>query len=161
MKTSIARLVPPALLAALIAGCNHQHKAAGHDHDHEHPPSQQQPAASAAPAANPVQAEMRALNEVTRDWVTAIANNQLDAIAPGIHKVHAARLVTEAALDKGEYRPPKNGHKLEEFTRTDAQFHDLLVALLTAAKRDDLPGATKQLGVVLEGCTSCHREYRF
>ncbi len=118
-------------------------------------------APSQEPPKNPVQAEMRLLHEATRDWVTAIANNTLDTIPVGIRKVHGARMVTEAALKKGEYKPPKNGDNLEAFIKQDEAFHDELVKLLKASKASDLPAATKQLGVVLEGCTACHTKYRF
>lgn len=112
--------------------------------------------------ANPVQAEMRLLNEAARDWVTAIAQRELGSIPPGISRVHAARLVTEAALKRGAYAPPKGGAVvLDAFVRQDDAFHGELVRLLEAAKANDLRSATKQLGVVLEGCTSCHMAYRF
>jgi cytochrome c556 len=118
------------------------------------------PGALAAPQ-NPVQAEMRLLHEATRDWVTAIAQNQLAAIPTGISRVHAARMVTEQALATGEYRPPKAGADLEQFKKQDEAFHDELVKLLRAAKANDLVAATRQLGTVLEGCTSCHAKFRF
>lgn len=147
------------VLLALALGCEHGHS----DHGHGATPSPApEPAASAlGPPQNPVQAEMRALNAATRDWVTAIAQNDLGSIPGGIHRVHEARLVTEKALEKGEYRPPKPGSELASFKQKDEAFHGELVKLLQAAKANDLPGATKQLGVVLEGCTSCHLEYRF
>jgi cytochrome c556 len=102
---------------------------------------------------------MRVLDEVVRSWVTAIANNQLEAIPNGVEKIHPARAATEHALEKGEYRPPKG--EVEGFKRQDEEFHDSLVALLKAARAKDLPAATRQLGVVLEGCTGCHVKYRF
>ena len=42
-----------------------------------------------------------------------------------------------------------------------ARSDDELVALLQAAKANDLPAATRQLGVVLDGCTSCHMTFRY
>lgn len=154
MKSAIVLLTALHLLGL---SCETKH-AESHAHD--------EPAATAAksalpPPANPVQAEMRALHEATRDWVTAVAQNELASIPPGISKVHSARMVTEKALEKGEYKPPKAGSDLEAFKREDEAFHDELVKLLQASKRNDLPGATKQLGTVLEGCTSCHQKYRF
>ena len=119
-------------------------------------------AASPPEARNPVQAEMRLLTEATRDWVTAIAQHDLASIPDGIARVHAARLVTEAALEDGTYLPPKGGAgAVDAFVQTDEAFHDELVKLLQAAKANDLPAATRQLGVVLEGCTTCHIQYRF
>lgn len=165
----------PSLLTALAlalggAGCDSKHadvhgagstKAGPHAHDE---PKQASPApASSAlpPPTNPVQAEMRALHDATRDWVTAVAQNDLARIPPGISRVHAARMVTEKALEQGQYKPPKPGADVEQFKKQDEAFHDELVKLLRASKANDLPGATKQLGVVLEGCTSCHVKYRF
>jgi cytochrome c556 len=104
---------------------------------------------------------MRALHEATRDWVTAIAQNDLASIPAGISRVHAARMVTEKALEKGEYKPPKAGANLAEFKKQDEAFHDELVKLLKASNAKDLPAASRQLGVVIEGCTSCHLKYRF
>lgn len=120
------------------------------------------PSIPAGEPRNPVQAEMRLLNEATRDWVTAIAQNDLASIPPAISRVHAARLVTEEALKRGAYAPPKGGAAaLAAFVRQDEAFHDELVTLLQAAKANDLPAATRQLGVVLEGCTSCHMTFRY
>jgi len=123
----------------------------------------EKPVAAVAPepAVNPVQNEMRILHEATRDWVTAVANNALNIIPASIGKVHGARLMTEKAVEAGKYRPPKNGDALSDFVKQDEAFHAELVKLLRASKANDLPGATKQLGVVLDGCTSCHLRFRF
>ena len=114
------------------------------------------------PPLNAVQAEMRLLNEATRDWVTAIAQNGLATIPDGISRVHAARQVTDEALTAGTYVPPKGGQAaLAAFIEQDEAFHDELVTLLKAARANDLEAATKQVGVVLQGCTSCHAKFRF
>ncbi|MCC6897815.1 MAG: cytochrome c [Polyangiaceae bacterium] len=178
MKTSLSFVTLLGLLA--VAACDKKQAdvqptaeaptatapaAKGDTHAHEEHAQVAPPASASAtpapPPANPVQAEMRALHEATRDWVTAIANNDLASIPTGISKVHSARLVTEKALEKGEYKPPKAGADLAAFKKQDEAFHDELVKLLKASKANDLPGATKQLGVVLEGCTGCHVKYRF
>lgn len=135
------------LALALAIGCE------------RHEPRDQQ--ATAAASANPVQHEMRVLHEATRDWVTAVANNDLAQIPASIPKIHEARDATEKALESGSYRPPKNSDRLEKFKKQDEAFHDSLVELLTAAKDKDLARTTEKLGTVLEGCTSCHLEYRF
>ncbi len=117
--------------------------------------------ASRPPTINPVQNEMRALHEAARDWVTAVSFNSLDSIPASIEKIHAARSATEAALEKGTYKPPRNGEKLAEFKRADEAFHGELVAFLGAAKDKDLARTTHQLGVVLDRCTACHQRFRF
>ncbi len=166
MKTTLI-LGLASSLAVVGAACDSKHSdghgaSKGEPHAHDEPKSvAAAPVTSALPpASNPVQAEMRALHDATRDWVTAIAQNDLARIPPGISKVHAARMVTEKAVEQGQYKPPKGGD-LEQFKKQDEAFHDELVKLLRASKANDLPGATRQLGVVLEGCTSCHTKYRF
>ncbi len=142
-----------AIAAALLLGCKHEH-AGEHDHGAAQP--------SALPAGvNPVQNEMRILHEASRDWVTAIANNNLPAIPDGIRKVHGARTITEQALESGSYSPPKNPGDLEQFKKQDEQFHERLVQLMRASEAKDLPRATRELGNVLQGCTDCHTKYRF
>lgn len=121
--------------------------------------------ASAAPARpaglNPVQHEMILLSEAMNTILLAVANNNLQAIPPAIHKVHEARLVTEEALLNGEYQPPKNSDQVEAFIAEDEAFHDELVTLMKAVKADDLQAATRQVGVIVNSCTSCHTQYRF
>ena len=118
-------------------------------------------AASTSPASNPVQIEMRALHEGARAWLTAVSFNSLDSIPPTIEKIHAARNATEAALEQGTYKPPRNGERLDDFKRADEAFHAELVAFLGAAKDKDLVRTTHQLGVVLDRCTDCHQKFRF
>lgn len=110
---------------------------------------------------NPVQLEMRELATAMQATLVAIANNDLRAVTPAIHKVHGARDVTAQALARGEYKPPKNSDKVKEFVQEDDAFHDELVKLVRAAKANDLVAASHQIGVVVEGCTKCHLKYRF
>lgn len=110
---------------------------------------------------NAVQNEMLLLEAATRDMVTAVANDQLAAIPPLLHGVHGAKDLTAKAIAAGEWKPPKNADDVAGFVAMDEAFHGELVKLLKAAQADDLPAATKQLGVVLDGCTSCHEQYRF
>lgn len=145
-------------VAAGVVGASACHRDA-HDHDAEHAAVAPLPSPSAS--GNAVQNEMRILNEAVRDSVTAIAYNRLDAIEPAIHKVHAARELTEKALESGTYKLPKNADQIEAFKAQDEAFHGELVKFLKAAKANDLVATTTQLGVVLDRCTSCHTKYRF
>jgi cytochrome c556 len=140
------------LAAGLLLGCKNDAAT-----------TQQQTAEpSPLPAeGNPVKAEMRVLHEATQKWVTAIANNNLAAIPEGVKEVHGAREITEQALKSGRYHPPKHSADIEQFKKQDEEFHGRLVELVNVAKARDLPGATRELGRVLEGCTDCHTKYRF
>ena len=53
------------------------------------------PAEPTAPAANPVQNEMRLLTEAMRDTVSAIGLGDLSTIPHRLHEVHGARELTE------------------------------------------------------------------
>lgn len=110
---------------------------------------------------NAAQYEMRLLNEAMRNTLTLIANDTLEGIPAEIKKVHPARQLTEKALEQGKYAPPKNADKMEAFAEQDDQFHGDLKGLLKAAEQDDLEKATEQYGKLVEGCTSCHTEFRF
>ena len=115
----------------------------------------------AAPPVTPLQAEMRELTAAMQVILVAIANNELDAVTPAIHKVHDARTNTEHALERHEVVLPRNGDKLADFIKQDEAFHGELVKLVKAARSHDLPTATAQVGVILNGCTACHVKYRF
>ena len=112
-------------------------------------------------APNAVQHEMRELALAMQVTLNAIANNTLGDVTPAIHKVHGARDLTEAALKDKLVVLPKNGDKLAAFIKEDEAFHNELVKLVKAARANDLTAATRQFGVVMNGCTACHSKYRF
>lgn len=124
---------------------------------HEHAP---QAKPSTLPVGvNAVQNEMRLLTDAMVVIMNAVANNQLKAIPPAIQTVHKARQLTEQALESGTYKLAKGD--LEAFIREDEAFHDELVVLMGAVKKNDLKVATRQVGVLMNNCTSCHTQYRF
>ncbi len=121
------------------------------------------PMAAAAPRAgmNPVQTEMALLHQATLTSVDAVVNNTLAAVPAAFERVDSARRNTVAFLERGQYRPPKHPERMADFAGEDDAFHPQLAALLAAAQANDLPRATRQLGVVLDGCTRCHATFRF
>lgn len=160
----------PLAIAALIALSAGAATAAPAIHDHGHAAPKAPAAAAKKPAAaaaqtpaglNPVQHEMRLLADAMNVIMLAVANNDLKAIPPAISKVHSARMVTEQALLNGTYQPPKNSKQVQAFIKQDEVFHDELVTLMKAVKADDLGAATRQVGVLVNSCTSCHVAYRF
>lgn len=111
---------------------------------------------------NVVQYEMRRLNEAMHIILTLIANDNLQAIPAQIKtKVHPARQLTEKALKKGAYSPPRNADQMGAFAEQDAKFHKTLKGLFKAAKADDLQKATEQYGKLVHGCSDCHTKFRF
>lgn len=119
-----------------------------------------QPPAPASAGPNAVQQEMRLLTAAMNTIVLAIANNDLQAIPPALHRVHGAREQTEQAIHSGAYRL-KDPSRLQAFLEEDEAFHDELVKLLRASRANDLEAATRQVGVIMNGCTSCHVKFRF
>ncbi len=119
--------------------------------------------ASAAlrPGMNPVQTEMALLHQATLAAVKGVVNNTLAAVPAAFERVDSARKNTVAFLQAGRYRPPKHPARMADFEREDDAFHPQLAQLITAAQANDLPRATRQLGVVLDGCTRCHATFRF
>ena len=84
----------------------------------------------------------------------------LQAIPPALHRVHGAKDETEKALHSGAYSLG-GPDRLAAFIEEDAAFHDELVTLLRASRANDLEAATRQVGVIMNGCTSCHVKFRF
>lgn len=123
------------------------------DHHHEAPPP--------APAGvNPVQHEMRLLHEAMRDTVTAIANGDVKTVPAALHRVHAAKEVTENAIKTGAWHPPKNGQALERFLQLDGTFHGELEFLVESAAKGDIPTTAIAMGKALASCNGCHAEFR-
>lgn len=116
--------------------------------------------AGAAPP-NAVQREMQALHGLMVVSLVAIESGDLSTIAPTIHQVHSAKQETEKAIKSGAWKPPRADQSVADFVKTDEAFHDELVKLLRASKAKDVTATTRQLGVVLDGCTSCHVRFRF
>lgn len=149
----MARCLPLLLLAGMLVMPAAPVLAAPHAHE---------AAPQARPAGlNPVQHEMRELTAAMDVILRAVANRELATVAPALARVHAARQQTAAALGHGAYRPPQHGQDLAGFERQDEAFHEELVGLLEAARANDLPRATRQVGVLVQGCTTCHVRYRF
>jgi len=137
------------LAATLLASC---HKPSDeHGHGHAAPPP---------PGTNPVQHEMRLLHDAMRDSVTAIANGDVKSIPESLHRVHAAKEATEAALESGTYKPPKNGDKIARFKELDGSFHRDLEGLVGNAARGDVPGTAIAFGKAMTACEGCHGEFR-
>lgn len=118
-------------------------------------------AADAGTSPNAVQKEMQALHLLMVTTLVAIENNTLSTIPTAIHQVHEAKGETEKAIKSGSWKPPRADTTVADFVKADEAFHDELVKLLQASKKNDVTATTRQLGVVLDGCTSCHVRFRF
>jgi len=139
------------ILASVLSGCR--------DHAAEH--SSHGNAVESTPAAgNPVQQEMRLLTAALEAAVRAVGAGDVRSIEHELHRVHAAKEATEAAIHAGKYHPPKNADRMDEFHERDEAFHRELSLLVEASRQNDVVRASEQLGTVLRGCPGCHSAFR-
>jgi len=113
------------------------------------------------PPPNAVQKEMALLHAMTVTALVAVENDALEPIPEALEKVHAAKEETEKAIESGAWKPPKPGATVKDFVKQDQAFHKDLERLEEAAKKKDVTATTRQLGVVLAGCTACHVKFKF
>ena len=111
-------------------------------------------------ASNPVQREMRLLDEAVRVSITAIANEAPQAALPALERVHGARTETEAFLHSGQYAPLADHDSLEAFAAEDAAFHGRLETFAEALKAGETDAAAAALGPLMQSCVACHQRFR-
>ena len=114
----------------------------------------------AAPAANPVQREMRLLHAAMQATLTGIAYGDVRAVPEAFEAIDRAKEATEAALASGAYVPARNGDRLDRFRELDEAFHPQLERIVEAARRGDVPATAEAMGAALRGCDPCHQEFR-
>jgi len=108
---------------------------------------------------NPVQQEMALLHAAVVVTLVGIETGNVDAVPEAFHRVHAAKEVTEAALDSGAWKP-KAGTTVAAFKKQDQAFHRELEKLVKAAAKKDVAATAKQLGAVITGCPACHTTFK-
>jgi cytochrome c556 len=142
-------------LLALTAAC--QKGTEKHQH------SELAPAASSnrpESASNQVQDEMRLLVSALETAVRGIAAGDVRPVEQALHRVHAAKEMTEAAIERGSYRLPKNADRVGRFRELDETFHQKLEDLAVASRANDVSRAARAVGDVLGACHGCHTEFR-
>jgi hypothetical protein len=107
---------------------------------------------------NVVQTEMRKLECTLYHAVVAIGRDDLGAIAPQIHRLHAAKEDTQRAIETGAWKPAQGD--VAAFVALDDTFHRELEALVSAAIGGDHAGVAAALGRVLGQCQGCHAAFR-
>lgn len=119
--------------------------------------------AAEAPQAvktNPLKEEMWLLNAAYKILVDSLILRNPQAIAGPFEKVLKAKPRTEAALEKGEIRLPKNNDKAGEFKKMDEEFHAMVEDLIGLSKKGDMSGVQKLTHRLLDGCVRCHDSFR-
>ncbi len=119
------------------------------------------PAKTEAPAAiNPVQHEMRLLENAMHAMLSGIARGDVRAAPAAFADVDRAKQATEAALESGRYVPARNADQLAAFRELDEAFHGDLERMLAAAARNDVPATAEAFGSVMRRCQPCHAAFR-
>jgi cytochrome c556 len=129
-------------LAALSADHSH-HKAAG------------SPASGGA-----LIEEMKALDAVFREVVSAVALGDGHRVHLALESMHGKMEKTQEALHAGEVKLRKNASKAAEFEKMDKAFHADLEKLAKAAHDNDRQKMTAFTKKLLDGCVACHNQFR-
>jgi len=117
-------------------------------------------AKTAASGVSPVKIEMRLLNDAFKNLIDSLILNTPEGIEEPFHEVHKAKANTEAALEKGEIKLPKNGDKMKQFVEMDEQFHKKLEILIEASRKKDMKTVQETTHKLLNGCVQCHSKFR-
>jgi cytochrome c556 len=112
------------------------------------------------PPGNVIQTEMRLMTSILEATVRGIGARDVRAIAPELHRLHAAKEATTAALRDGSYTLPRQPDQVDAFLAMDDAFHDHLGALVRASRANDVPAAAEALGSIMRGCEGCHATFR-
>lgn len=129
--------------------------------DHSlHPHGTETVEAAKTAGPNPLISEMRILDGVFREVVSAVALGDGAAVHKALEAMHGTREKTDEGVHSGAVRIPKNADRLEEFVKMDRGFHSDLEKLVHAAhmnNRKSMVALTKKL---LDGCVNCHQTFR-
>lgn len=117
------------------------------------------PAASAT-ARNPVQLEMQLLAAAMETGVRGIGVGDVRQLEHALHRVHAAKGDSEAALEGGKYRPPKNPERVARFQELDRAFHQKLEQMVAGSRANDVQAVAIATASALQSCQGCHSEFR-
>jgi hypothetical protein len=103
---------------------------------------------------------MRLLERALADVPSRFGAGDLRPVEHALHAVHGARDRTNAALQGGSYRPPRNGDDLARFRELDHAFHEELELFAGFAARSEIARAAESYGRVLRACNGCHERFR-
>jgi len=136
------------------------HGSAAHGSAAPPAPAPGSAAAPALPPGNVVQTEMRLMTTILEATVRGIGARDVRGIDHELHRLHAAKEATAAAVRDGSYKLPKNPEQVATFETMDEAFHKHLEALVYASRDNDVPRAAEALGAILRGCEGCHATFR-
>ena len=142
------------------AGDEHNHgdkapkqEAAEHKHMHDH-------GAAASKSGNPLVEEMRILDGVFREVVSAVSLGDGNRVYHALHAMHGTMEKTHEGVHHGTVKLSRNADKLAVFVQMDQDFHEELEKLAAAAKKTDQQAMLSLSKGLLDGCVKCHGMFR-
>jgi cytochrome c556 len=123
--------------------------------DHSHHKASKSPASSGA-----LVEEMKALDAVFREVVSAVALGDGHRVHKALESMHGKMEKTQEALHAGEVKLKRNASKAAEFEKMDKDFHANLEMLAKAAHKGDRQNMTAVTKKLLDGCVACHNQFR-
>lgn len=104
--------------------------------------------------------EMKALDAVFREVISAVALGDGNRVHQTLESMHGKMEKTQEALHSGEVKLRKNASKATEFEKMDKAFHADLESLAIAAHKGDWKNMTAVTKKLLDGCVACHNQFR-
>lgn len=123
--------------------------------DHKH-----HKAANASAGSGALIEEMRTLDAVFKEVVSAVALGDGHRVQLALESMHGKMEKTQEAVHKGEVKLRKNASKIAEFEKMDNAFHADLEMLAKAAHKGDRQNMTAYAKKLLDGCVACHNQFR-
>ena len=111
-------------------------------------------------AGNALVEEMRVLDGVLREVISAIALGDGARVQAAIEQMHGKLEKTQEALKHGAVKLKKNAQRLDDFVRQDEEFHASLESLAETAGRNDRPAMLSAAKKLLDACVRCHQDFR-
>lgn len=109
---------------------------------------------------NPLISEMRILDNVFREVVSAVSLGDGAAVHKELEAMHGTMEKTHEGVHSGTVRTPKNADRVKEFVKMDKEFHSDLEALAHAAHMNNMKDMLDLTKRLLEGCVNCHQTFR-
>lgn len=116
--------------------------------------------ASSSAGSGALVEEMKALDAVFREVVSAVALGDNHRVHQALESMHGKMEKTQEALHAGKVSLRKNAAKAAEFEKMDSDFHARLASLGRAAQKGDSKGMTEITKKLLDGCVACHKMFR-
>jgi cytochrome c556 len=103
---------------------------------------------------------MQLLAAALETGVRGIGVGDVRQLEQALHRVHAAKGDSEAALESGKYRPPKNPERVARFQELDREFHQKLEHMVAGSRANDVQAVAVATASALQSCQGCHSEFR-